>query len=94
MGMIPREVQVHIEELVLHGFSAADAPGIGAAVERELARLFAERGVPAALSGAAARDAVDAGAFEGSPERPAPDLGAKVAQSVYGGLSATEKTSR
>jgi hypothetical protein len=86
MGMSPREIQVHIEELVLHGFSAADAPGIGAAVERELARLFAQGGVPASLSGGAARDTIDAGTFEGSPERPASDMGAKVAQSVYGGL--------
>jgi hypothetical protein len=87
MGMSPREIRVHIEELVLHGFSPADAPGIGAAVERELARLFVQGGVPASLSGVAARDAIDAGTFEGSPERPAPDLGAKVAQSVYGGLA-------
>lgn len=87
MGMSPGEIHVHIEELVLHGFSSADAPGIGAAVERELARLFAQGGVPPSLSGHAARETVDAGAFEGSPERPASDLGAKVAQSVYGGLA-------
>jgi len=87
MGMSPREIQVHIEELVLHGFSAAAAPGIGAAVERELVRLFAQGGVPASLSGGAARDTIDAGTFEGSPQGPAPDLGAKVAQSVYGGLA-------
>lgn len=85
--MTPREIQVHIEALVLHGFSSADAPGIGAAIERELARLFAQGGVPASLSPGAARDTIDAGTFEGSPERPAGNLGAKVAQSVYGGLA-------
>ena len=88
--MSPREIEVHIGELVLHGFSPADARGIGAAVERELARLFAAGGVPESLSGGAARETIDAGAFEGSPERPASDLGAKVAQSVYGGLERTK----
>jgi hypothetical protein len=82
MGMTPREIQVHIEELVLHGFSPADAPGIRAAVEREMARLFVDGGVPASLSGGAARDRIDAGTFEGSQEQPAADLGTKGAQSV------------
>ena len=85
MGMSPREIQVHIEELVLHGFSAADAPGIGAAVERELGRLFAERGVPEGLT-RLSRPAVDGGSFAHGT-RPTPErLGAQVAGAVYGGL--------
>ena len=39
-------LEIHIEALVVEGVSPATGHRIGAAVERELARLLAERGVP------------------------------------------------
>ena len=42
-------VQLHIEELVLHGFAPADRYRIAAAVQLELTRLLAEHGVSPAL---------------------------------------------
>lgn len=41
----PQSVNLHIEELVLHGFAPHDRHRIGDAVERELLRLLTERGV-------------------------------------------------
>ena len=35
-------VELHIEQLVLHGFDPRDRRAIGEAVQRELARLFAQ----------------------------------------------------
>ena len=44
--MNPREIEVHIEELVLHGFQPYDRWPIAAALEGELRGLLAECGLP------------------------------------------------
>ena len=40
-----RSIELHIEELLLHSFSPGDQYHIGEAVEQELSRLLADRGV-------------------------------------------------
>lgn len=82
----PQSFEVHIEELVLHGFSAADRLRIGAALERELARLLAERGLPEGLAGGAQVEAIDAGSFVRGPLANPGSIGCDVARAVYGGL--------
>ena len=47
----PHSIEMHIEELVLHGFEPGDRHAIGDAVERELARLLSEHGLPSASAG-------------------------------------------
>ena len=86
LGLTPRTVEVHIEELVLHGFAPGDRHRIGAAVQRELSRLFAEHSVPPALAqgGEAAR--LNGGTFRVVPGSKAETIGVQVAQTVYGGL--------
>ena len=82
----PQSFEVHIEELVLHGFSAADRLRIGAALEGELARLLADRGLPEGLAGGAQVEAIDAGSFLRAPLATPVSIGREVAQAVYGGL--------
>lgn len=43
-------IQLHIGELVLHGFSPGDRNLIGDAMRAELQDLFVKRGVPEAIS--------------------------------------------
>jgi hypothetical protein len=86
MGMRPRAIEVRIEELVLEGFSSADGPRIGAAVERELGRLFAEHGVPPAVAAGLERAAVDGGSFAHAPQATPSATGTRVARAAYGGL--------
>lgn len=85
--MKARNLELHIEQLVLHGFPPGDRYRIGAAVEAELTRLFAEQGVPPSLAqnGEVAR--LDGGAFEVAPGSKAEAVGAQVAEAVYGGLN-------
>jgi hypothetical protein len=84
--MRAKAIEVHIEELVLEGVSAADRLSVGAAIERELGRLFAEHGVPERLTAGPPRQAVDGGSFErGSGASPA-RIGDQVAVAVYRGL--------
>jgi len=84
--MKPKNIELNIEELVLHGFSPGDRYGIGEAVERELARLLADRGVPESLAEGGKIASVDGGAFEVAPGSRAEVVGAQVAKAVYGGL--------
>ncbi len=80
-------VELHIEELVLHGFAPQDGHRIGAAVEAELARLFAEPGMPPSLANGGEIAHLDGGAFEAATGSGAEAIGGQVAQALYGGLS-------
>jgi hypothetical protein len=84
--MRPANVELHIEELVLHGFAPGDRYRIGEAVERELQRLFAEQGAPPSLAQGGDRDYLDGGTFESPRAARAGEIGARVAQNLYGGL--------
>ena len=81
-----RRIEVNIEELVLHGFSPDDRYSIGEAVEHELSRLLADRGVPESLAEGGEIVSVDGAAFEVAPRSRAEAVGAQVAQAVYGWL--------
>jgi hypothetical protein len=83
----PHSIEVHIEELVLHGFAPGDRYRIGDAVERGLARLFAEQGVPPSLAQESELAKLDAGAFKIAPGSGGEAVGAQVARKVYGGFS-------
>ncbi|HLF26604.1 MAG TPA: hypothetical protein VJG32_09720 [Anaerolineae bacterium] len=81
-------VELHIGELVLHDFpqGPSERYRIGAAVERELARLIAEQGVPLALTSLGEVDGLDGGEFHVAPGSSAELIGAQIAQSVYRGF--------
>lgn len=85
--MRPGNIELHIEELVLHGFESGDRYRIGAAVEAELARLFAEQGVPPSLAQGGEMAHLDGGTFDVAPGSTAEAIGAQVAQALYGGLN-------
>lgn len=83
-------VEIHIEELVLHGFAGNDRLRIGAAIERELSRLIAQPG--AHISGMAPInvDRMDAGGFQLAASATPQVIGRRVAQKVYRQLSSIE----
>ena len=60
---------------------------IAEAVERDLARLLAERGLPPTLNSDLHVPLVDAGTYGYTPSAPAEATGAQVARAVYEGLS-------
>lgn len=84
-------IELHIEELVLHGFARGDRYAIADAFERELSRLlsaqFAEQGVPHALAHNTERAHLDGGKFQVEPNSRADAVGSQVAQAVYGGIN-------
>lgn len=79
------DVELHVDELVLHGFAPRDRAAIGEALRTELARLIGEHGVPAGLAGADGAARLDGGSFRAATgQRPA-EVGAAVARAVFGG---------
>jgi len=84
--MMPKNIELHIEELVLHGFSPGDRYRIAEGVEQELTRLLADQGVPESLERGREVANMDGGAFEVAPDSRAQVVGAQVAKAVYGGL--------
>jgi hypothetical protein len=85
--MKSRDIELHVEELVLHGFEPGDRYGIGQAVEQELGRLLAELGTPPSLARTGEVPHLDGGSFETKPGSGVEAIGAQVARAVYGGLS-------
>ncbi len=79
-------IELHIEELVLHGFAAKDRYAIGEAVQRELSRLLAEQGVHPSIEKGYDVAKLDGGVFQVKQGSRADAIGTQVAQSVYGGL--------
>ena len=79
-------IELHIEELVLHGFAPGERYMIGNAVERELTRLLSENGIPTSLRSENAVDKIKGGTFDAAPNAKPPAIGRQIAQAVYQGL--------
>jgi hypothetical protein len=80
-------VQLHIEELVLHGFAPGDRYAISGAVQCELARLLGEEGVPISLRSETAIDEIGGATFNPTPNEKPHAIGRRIAQAVYQGFS-------
>jgi hypothetical protein len=78
-------VQIHVEELVLHGFVARDRHRIGAAFERELTRLV-ERDGAHRWEARHEGHTLDGGTFEIGPDMSPRAIGVQLAQTVHTGL--------
>ena len=84
MGVTERRIDLRIEELVLHGLDPSDRAGLREVIERELARLFAERGAPPSLATRGRRFArLEHAATEVPAGSRADRIGAQVARTLY-----------
>ena len=79
-------IELHIEELVLHGFAPGDRHRIGEAVERELTRLLTEHGTPPGLAEAREIERLDGGTIQLTAASKPEATGDQVARAVFGGL--------
>lgn len=86
----PREIELRVEELVLHGFAPGDRHGIAEAVQRELARLLGRDGAPEGWRPIEGKnvevDRIDAGTVRHAPDAGARQVGREVARTVWRGL--------
>jgi hypothetical protein len=84
--MKPGNIELYVEELVLHSFKPGDRYRIGEAVERELAHLFTEQGMPGSLRGGETAQ-LNTESFEVAPGAKPDTIGTQVAQAVYKGVT-------
>lgn len=82
-------IELQIDELILHGFAPDERYRIGAAIERELTRLLAERGLSLGIE----TDGLDLGRVDGGDFAVPHDasgqaIGTQVARAVFDSLAA------
>lgn len=83
------DIEIHIDELVLHGIDPADRHAVGEALERALGRLLAERGWPGGGLEPTHVAAIDAGELALAPGAGPEAIGAGVAGAVLRALPAS-----
>jgi hypothetical protein len=88
----PAAIELHIEELVLHGFRSSDRFCIGDAVEKELQRLLGKQGLSTFLAKRVFPERLDAGTFKVAPGAQPQDVGTQLAQRLQQRLSSAERT--
>ena len=82
----PYALNLHIDQLTLHGFSTLDRDLIGIAIQAELTRLFTEQGIPNSLGQESIINQLNGEAFEMVAGIPPRVIGIRIAQSIYQGL--------
>ena len=79
-------LELHIEELILHGFPVSDRHLISTAMQQELSRLFAEQGIPRSFTQSSEVPQLNAGTIQVTPTMKPDAIGVQIAQSIYGGF--------
>lgn len=79
------KIELHIEELILHGFEPGNHHAIGEAVESELERLLTEGGLAHELTLGGVVPFVRADGIRLSSTIPV-HIGRQIAKAVYGGI--------
>ena len=88
--MTNNNIELHIDKLVLQGFSTSDRNRIGEVVELELTRLLTEQGISHSMSKGRELSRMDGGQFNLTPNSKAEVIGSKVAQSVYKSMNISQ----
>lgn len=81
--MKPREIEVHIEELILHGFEPANRWLVADALEQELRGLLGLKGVPFAWLSSPQR--IEGGKLSSANLTLPAQTGAAIARATYRG---------
>ena len=87
------DLDLRIEELVLHGFARIDRHQVAGAIERELVRLLSEPAAHdrlrrhGATDGRADADRLDGGSFIVPHDATAQAVGIQVAQAIWRGMT-------
>ena len=81
-----RNIELHIEELVLDGFPSQDKDHIASVVQQELHRLLSQGQLPQELMRNNSIAQLDGGTIHIEPHATPDSTGAGIARNLYGGL--------
>lgn len=79
----PGTIEVHIEQIVLHGYSPADTHRLGEALQAELTRLVQKQGVNGSGMGNLSLQTLDGGRLKAAENPSTEMLGARLAHSIH-----------
>ena len=85
-------IELHIRELVLHGFSPSERHRIGEAVRLELLRQLTEQGIPQTLTRQARVAGLNAGPIHAGQGVKPENIGMQVAQAVYSSVAGGQQS--
>lgn len=87
-------IELHINELVLHDFPHHERHRIGEAIKQELVRQLSETGIPNGLSKGGNISRINAGSIQTPRGTKAERIGVQVAQAVYGSVTGGQQPRR
>ncbi|MEE9423405.1 MAG: hypothetical protein V3V18_00320 [Methylococcales bacterium] len=82
-----KSINLHIDQLTLHGFDRIDQQQVGSAVQSELNRLIHEQGLPPSMNQNQMIANMNAGEFKTGQNTGANSVGIQVAQKIYRGIA-------
>lgn len=82
-----QNIELHIEEFILHGFPPCDRYRIVQVFQNEMIRLFSEQDMQFSLSRDREFTRIDSGNFEIDRKAKPEIIGSKVAQTIHGALN-------
>ena len=94
MAVNKQTIELHIEELVLHGFSPAQRYQIAAELQLELTRLFTEKGLPQSFNNAVNIQQLNAGSFQLNDTNKKNSAGSQIASLAYDSFLAGNKKNK
>lgn len=80
-------INLHIDQLTLHGFDRIDQRRLGSALQSELSRLISEQGFPTSMNQTLTIGNINAGEFRIGQNTGANGIGTEVAQKIYRGMA-------
>jgi hypothetical protein len=80
-------IELHIEEIVLHGFPSLDGRHIREVVQQQLTNLLARNGLPPSFSRDSSVTRLDGRVFQSAPGAGTGDIGTRIARNVYDSLA-------
>jgi hypothetical protein len=82
-----RPIQLHIEEIVLHGFPNIDHNRVRESLQQQLTTLLARGGLPLSFNRDGSVNRLDGGQFISPVNAGVGDIGSRIAGNVYGTLA-------
>jgi hypothetical protein len=89
----PAMLELHIEELVLHGFPVAQRMSIGDAVQQELQRLLTEQGLDGFAVGPVNIERINGGMFRVARGARPETVGSQLARQIHQQFPQRQKAS-
>ncbi|MCP3137410.1 hypothetical protein [Pyxidicoccus xibeiensis] len=85
MDVKPQDIEIHIEELVLHGVDVADRHAVAEALQRELQTLVASEGLQTLLASPERFERYSPAPITVTPGMKSEQLGTQLARTLHGG---------